>query len=484
MNPTTEAPFAYAPALESASAVSLRERYGLFIGGEWSAAEGDATFATIDPATEATLAHVARATAGDVDRAVRSARRGYEKYWRKLRPTERAKYVYRIARALTERAREFAVAETLDTGRPIRASRDFDVPQAAAHVFYHAGWADKLSWAVSGNDRVRPLGVVGAIVSADAPLVTAALKIAPALACGNTVVLKPAPETPLTALLLGDVCAEADLPPGVLTIVTGDDATGVALAEHADLDGLSFTGSTEAGKAIRRATAGSGMRLALELRGSSAIVVYDDAPLDHVVEGIVATALVGTGHGGCAGARVLVAESVAEELTARLRARLGTIRHGDPLDKNTDIGAIRSRERLDRIVAYVRGGLDEGATLASSPWTLPDRGWWHPASLFSDVAPSYGIAREPCTGPIFTIGTFRTPEEALERANNQPGGRAAGVWTSSGALALYTAQRLAYGVVWCNAFDRFDPSSPFGGRREAGFGRDGGSVGLRAYIHT
>ncbi len=477
-------PFAYAPSLESADNVAMRERYGLFIGGEWTAAEAGATVATIDPATETALAHAARASAGDVDRAVRAARRGYDKYWRKLRPPERAKYLFRIARALGERAREFAVIETLDVGRPIRQTRDFDVPQAAAHVFYHAGWADKLAWAVNGPDRARPLGVVGAIVSADFPLLTALWKVAPALACGNTVVLKPAPESPLSALLLAGLCADTELPPGVLNVVTGDDATGVALADHPDVDALAFAGSTATGKALRRATAGSSKRLGLDLSGKSAIIVYDDAPLDQAIEGIVAAAYVGAGHIGRGGARVLVQEAVLSEIVERLRARLVTLRHGNPLDKNTDVGAVRSRERLAKIAADVRGGLEDGATLVSAPWTPPEHGFWFPASFFSDVAPTYAIAREASAGPLLTIMTFRTPAEAIERANNLPDGLAAGIWTASGALALHTAQRLACGVVWCNTFNRFSPSAPFGGRRESGFGRDGGLAGLRGYFET
>jgi len=484
MTPPAGAPFAYAPSLESAAAVPLRERYGLFVGGAWTAAEGGASFATLDPATEATLAQVALGSAADVDRAVRAARRGYDKYWRKLRPAERAKYMYRIARALGERAREFAVAETLDVGKPIRVARDFDVPQAAAHVFYHAGWADKLAWAVGPNDRVRPLGVVGSIVSADFPLLTAAWKIAPALACGNTVVLKPAPDSPLSALLLAQLCADVDLPPGVLNVVTGDDATGRALAEHADVAALAFAGSIASGKALRHATAGTGKRLGLELGGKSAVIVYDDAPLDQAIEGIVAAAYSSGGHVGSAGSRVLVQESILGEIVERLRARLGTLRHGNPLDRNTDIGAIRSRERLAKIAAYVRAGVAEGATLVEAPWTPPERGFWFAASFFTNVHPTYGIAREASAGPLLTVMTFRTPDEAIERANNLPDGLAASVWTASGALALQTAQRLACGVVWCNTVNRFDPSSPFGGRRESGFGRDGGLAGLPAYIDT
>ncbi len=476
--------FAYCAALESTAAVALRDRYGLFVGGDWIAADDGASFATQNPATEETLADIARGREIDIDRAVRAARRGYEKYWRKLRPSERGKYIYRIARALSERAREFAVLETLDCGTPIRESRDFDIPLATAHFFYHAGWADKLAWAVRGPDRVRPLGVVGAIVPWNFPLLIAAWKIAPALACGNTIVLKPAQTTPLTALLLAQVCAEAELPPGVVNVVTGDGQTGAALVEHPDVDFLTFTGSGEVGKAIRRATAGSSKRLALELGGKSAIIVYDDAPLDGAVEGIVSAISSSAGRVCHAGSRLFVQESIAEEVVARLRARLGTLRHGDPLDRNTDIGALNSRAQRDRISALVQNGVDEGATVVCAEWTPPESGFWYPATFFTDVAPTYRIAREEIFGPVLCVLTFRTPDEAIERANNLPHGLAAAVWTGSGALALYTAQRLAAGVVWCNTFDRFDPSSPFGGYKESGFGREGGLAGLGAYLDT
>ncbi|MBD5604710.1 MAG: aldehyde dehydrogenase family protein [Candidatus Eremiobacteraeota bacterium] len=476
--------FDYAAAPESTASVALRERYGLFVGGAWVSATDDRSFATVNPATEETLAHVALASPADVDRAVRAARRGYDKYWRKLRGAERAKYVYRIARILSERAREFAVLETLDGGKPIRESRDFDVPQATAHFFYHAGWADKLAWAVDGPERTRPLGVVGAIVPWNFPLLIAAWKLAPALACGNTVVLKPAETTSLTALALADLCAEADLPPGVVNVVTGDGSTGAALVEHPDVDKISFTGSTDVGKSILRATAGTPKRVALELGGKSAFVVYDDAPLDQAIEGIVSAIYFNAGHVCSAGSRLLVQESVAEEVIERLRARLGTIRHGDPLDKNTDVGGINARAKRDRIVELVQSGIDEGATLVQHEWKAPERGYWYPASFFTGVRPTHRIAREEIFGPVLSIMTFRTPDEAIERANNLPYGLAAGVWTSSGALALYTAQRLAAGVVWCNSFNQFDPSSPFGGFKESGFGREGGVAGLRAYLET
>jgi aldehyde dehydrogenase (NAD+) len=472
----------YAPALEPAAAVELRRSYGLFIGGAWTAADGGATYGSETPATEETLALVARAAASDVERAVLAARRGYDKHWRKLKPAERSKYIFRFARILGERAREFAVLETLDSGKPIREARDFDVAQALATFFYHAGWADKLEWAVGPRDRVRPLGVVGAIVSWNIPLLAAAWKIAPALACGNTVVFKPAETTPLTALFLAQVGADAGLPPGVLNIVTGDAATGAALADHPDVDALSFTGSTDVGKALRRATAGSGKRLSLELGGKSALLLFEDAPLDQALESIVTAVYLNAGQLCSAGSRLLVQESIAAEVVERLRERLATLRHGDPLDKNTDIGAINSRRQRERIASLVASGSEEGAEYVAAPWTPPERGHWFPASFFTNVQPTYRIAREEICGPVLSIMTFRTADEAIERANNVPYGLAAGVWTSNGALALHVASRLRAGVVWCNSFNEFDPSSPFGGYKESGIGREGGIEGLKAYL--
>jgi aldehyde dehydrogenase (NAD+) len=474
--------FEYAPSLESTAGLEIRERYGLYIGGEWMPAGGSASFATIDPATEETLAQISYAGADDVDKAVRAARRGYEKYWRKLRPSERAKYIFRIARALSERCKEFALLETLDVGKPIREAREFDVPQAAGHFFYHAGWADKLAWAVRSPERARALGVVGAIVPSNFPLALAALKIAPALACGNTVVLKPSETTPLGALRLAEVCAEAEFPPGVVNVVTGDARTGAALAEHPDLDKLSFTGSTEVGKQIRRATAGTKTRVSLQLGGKSAVIVYDDAPLDQAIEGIVAAIFFNQGQVASAGSRLLVQEPIYEELVERLRARLETLRHGNPLDRNTDVGAIVSRRQRDRIAEFVRDGVEEGATLVQASVRLPERGFWFPASLFLNVQPSYRIAREEILGPVLSVMTFRTPDEAIEQANALPYGLSAGIWTSNGQLGLYTAQRVAAGTVWCNTFNQFDPSSPFGGYKESGAGREGGLAGLREYL--
>ncbi len=478
----TDAGFTYSPSLESTAAASLRERYGHFIGGNWVASASGRAFPTIDPATEAPLTEVALGEAEDVDRAVAAARRAYEKSWRKLRPSERAKYLYRLSRALTERSRELAVVETLDGGKPIRESRDFDLPQAAAHLFYHAGWADKLEWAVRAPERARPLGVVGAIVPWNFPLLLAIWKIAPALACGNTVVLKPAETTPLSALLLAQIAAEAELPPGVLNVVTGDAATGAALAEHADIDKLSFTGSTETGKAIRRALAGTGKRLSLALGGKAALIVYDDAPVEQSVEGIVNAIYFNRGHGCGAGARLLVQESIASELVAALAARIERLRLGNPLDRNTEIGPLDSRAHLDRLRSLVASGVEEGATLVQQSASLPERGFFFPASFFTDVEPSYRIAREELCGPVLCVMTFRTPDEAIERANNVPYGASAGVWTGDPALGLFTAQRLAAGVVWGNTFNRFDPSSPFGGYKESGIGREGGLAGLREYL--
>ncbi len=473
---------AYAPALESASAVTLRRAYGLFIGGAWTAAEGGATYESENPSTQEPLALIARGGASDVDRAVHAARRAYEKQWRKLRPAERAKYIYRFARILGERAREFGILETLDCGKPIRETRDFDVPQAVASFFYHAGWADKLEWAAGPHDRLRPLGVVGAIVPSTLPLLAAAWKIAPALACGNTVVLIPSQTSPLTALLLAQVGADAGLPPGVLNIVTGDAATVAALAEHPGIDRLSFTGSTEAGKALRRSSAGTANRLSLALGGNSALLLFEDAPLDQALESVMTAAYFNAGRMYWGGSRLLVQESIAAEVGERLRERIARLRHGDPLDKNTDVGALGSRPEREALAALIASGIEDGAEYVAAPWTPPERGYWLPASFFSNVQPTYRIAREETLGPVLSLMTFRTADEALERANNVPYGLAAGVWTSNGALALHVAARLRVGVVWCNAFNEFDPSAPFGGYKESGFGREGGLAGLKTYL--
>ncbi len=471
----------YAPAPETTKP-QIRERYGLFVAGDWVAPQSERYFDTIDPSNESVLAKVAYAGAADVDRAVRSARKAYEKYWSKMKPAERAKYVFRIARAITERSRELAVLETMNGGKPIKESRDFDIPTSAAHFFYYAGWADKLEWAMRAGREARPIGVCGQIVPWNFPLLMAAWKIAPALACGNTVVLKPAETTPLTALALAQIVQEADLPPGTVNVLTGDGATGAALVEHPDTDKIAFTGSTEVGKAIRRAIAGTKKRLTLELGGKAAHIVFDDAPMDQAVEGIVNGIYFNQGHVCCAGSRLLVQESVHDEIVVRLTERLQTLRLGDPLDKNTDIGAVNSKAQLDKIRELVRSGIDQGATLVQQSCALPERGYYFPASFFTGVQQSHRIAREEIFGPVLSILTFRTPDEAIEKANNTPYGLSAGIWTDKGSKNMYVAERMRAGVVWCNTFNLFDPSSPFGGYRESGFGREGGVHGLREYL--
>ena len=473
--------FEYAPAPETVKA-PIREQYGLFIDGKWTAPRGGQYFETVNPATEETLARVAQASDEDVDRAVRAARKAYDKYWRKMRPADRAKYIYRIARAITERSRELAVLETMDGGKPIKESRDFDIPLSAAHFFYYAGWADKLEWAMRAGEEPKPIGVAGQIVPWNFPLLMAAWKIAPALACGNTIVLKPAETTSLTALALAQIAAEADLPPGVLNVITGDGTTGAALVGHPDVDKIAFTGSTEVGKAIARSTAGTAKRLTLELGGKAAHIVFADAPMDQAIEGIVNGIYFNQGHVCCAGSRLLVEESVHEQIVVRLTDRIQTLRLGDPLDKNTDVGAINSKMQLDKIKELVGSGIDEGAVLVQQACELPEKGYFFPASFFTNVQQSHRIAREEIFGPVLSILTFRTPEEAVEKANNTPYGLSAGIWTDKGSKNMYIAQYLRAGVVWCNTFNQFDPSSPFGGFRESGFGREGGVHGLREYL--
>jgi len=471
---------AYAPSLET-TPIRLAPRYDHFIGGTWQPSSAGGTFSTVNPATGETLTEVASGTPEDISRAVAAARRAYG-VWKALRPAERAKYVYRIARAITERSRELAVLETMDGGKPIKESRDFDVVQAAAHFFYYAGWADKLRYAIAGSPAVEPLGVVGAIVPWNFPLLMAAWKIAPAIAAGNTIVLKPAETTPLTALLLAEICAEAELPPGVVNIVTGDGVTGAALVAHPDIDKIAFTGSTEVGKIIQRTLAGRRTPRTLELGGKAANIVFADAPLDQAIEGVVNGIYFNQGHVCCAGSRLLVAESIHDDVVERLTARIETLRLGDPLDKNTDIGAINSAAQHAKIDELVRSGVAEGAVLHQQSCALPERGWFFPASFFTGVSPSHRIAREEIFGPVLSIMTFRTADEAIEKANNTPYGLSAGVWTDKGAKSMYVAQRLQAGVVWCSTFNQFDPSSPFGGYRESGFGREGGVAGLRPYL--
>ncbi|HSJ74304.1 MAG TPA: aldehyde dehydrogenase family protein, partial [Miltoncostaeaceae bacterium] len=454
---------------------------GLFVGGEWVEPRSGEHATSVAPRDEEPLAEVAYAGPEDVDLAVRAARDAFANGWSDLAPSERAKYLFRIARLLQERSREFAVLESLDGGKPIRESRDIDLPLVAAHVFYHAGWADKLEYAVPGASA-RPLGVVGQIIPWSFPLLMAAWKIAPALACGNTVVLKPAETTPLTALLLAELIQEAELPPGVVNVVTGAGATGAALAAHPGVDKVAFTGSTEVGKAIRRALAGTGTRLTLELGGKGAHLVFDDAALDQAVEGIVHGIFVNQRHVCCAGSRLLAQEGVAGELLDRLRRRVELLRVGDPLDKNTDVGAINSSAQLERIRGYVEGAAAEGCRIDQPDQPLPERGFFFPPTIVSGVGGSEAIAREEVFGPVLTVQTFRTEAEAVAKANATRYGLAAGVWTEKGSRILWVSQRLRAGVVWANTFSRFDPASPFGGVRESGFGREGGRQGLSEYL--
>jgi aldehyde dehydrogenase (NAD+) len=472
--------FEYAPAPESRDLANLKPVYRPFIGGEFVDGAGE-PLKTVNPATEEVLAEVGTATQSDVDDAVRAARTAYERTWGRMPGAERAKYLFRIARLIQERSRELAVLETLDNGKPIKESRDADVPTAAAHFFYHAGWADKLDYAGYGPDP-RPLGVAGQIIPWNFPLLMLAWKIAPALATGNTVVLKPAETTPLTALVFGEICQQAGLPAGVVNIVPGAGDTGAQLVEHPGIDKIAFTGSTEVGKQIQRAVAGTRKRLTLELGGKAANVVFDDAPLDQAVEGIVNGIFFNQGHVCCAGSRLLAQESVAEELLEKLRHRVSTLRMGDPLDKNTDIGAINSAEQLHKIRELVDSGDADGAQRWTSPCPVPERGFFFAPTVFSDVHQSMRIAREEIFGPVLSVLTFRTPDEAVAKANNTPYGLSAGIWTEKGSRILWMADKLRAGVVWANTFNRFDPTAAFGGYQESGFGREGGRTGLEAYL--
>jgi aldehyde dehydrogenase (NAD+) len=467
----------YAPAPESTDIVKLQDRYGLYVGGEWVPAKEH--FTTIAPRDESPLAEVGQASGADVETAVAAARDAF-KSWSRLRGSERSKYLFRIARILAERSREFAVLESLNGGKPIKESRDVDLPLASAHFFYYAGWADKLEYAFP-NRRPKPLGVCGQIIPWNFPLLMLSWKIAPALAAGNTVVLKPAETTPLTALLFCDVLRQAELPPGVVNIVTGDGSTGAALVD-AELDKIAFTGSTEVGKAIQRRLAGRGTKLTLELGGKAANIVFDDAALDQAVEGIVNGIYFNQGHVCCAGSRLFVQESIYEPVIEKLKKRMATLRVGDPLDKNTDVGAINSREQLNRIEELVEAGKEEGAEIYQPPCQLPEQGYWFAPTVFTNVAQSYRIAQEEIFGPVLSVLTFRTPDEAVEKANNTPYGLSAGVWTEKGSRILWMAERLRAGVVWANTFNRFDPTSPFGGYKESGFGREGGLHGLEPYL--
>ncbi|WP_030161930.1 aldehyde dehydrogenase family protein [Glycomyces sp. NRRL B-16210] len=471
--------FEYAPAPESVRP-QIKEHYGLFVDGEFADAADGSVFKSVDPSTEEVLFTVAEAGEADVANAVAAARRAHETVWGPMSGAERGKYLFRIARLLQEKAREFAVAESLDNGKPIKETRDFDVPTAAQHFFYHAGWADKLEYAGLGPDP-KSLGVVGQVIPWNFPLLMLAWKIAPALACGNTVVLKPAETTPLTALLFAELCQEADLPAGVVNILPGAGATGAALVDAA-VDKIAFTGSTAVGRAIAKAVAGSKKKVTLELGGKAANIVFDDAAIDQAVEGIVNGIFFNQGHVCCAGSRLLVQESVADDVLERLKARVSTLRVGDPLDKNTDIGAINSAEQLERITALTETGGAEGAEVWQPACDLPERGFWFRPTVFTGVQQSMRIAREEIFGPVLSVLTFRTPDEAIAKANNTPYGLSAGVWTEKGSKILWAAERLRAGVVWANTFNQFDAASPFGGLKESGYGREGGRQGLEAYL--
>jgi aldehyde dehydrogenase (NAD+) len=453
-------------------------RFGHFIGGAFVKPAGGAYFDSMEPATGALLAKAAQGGAADVDAAVAAARKAQAAWW-KIGGQARARHLYALARMIQRHGRLFAVLEALDNGKPIRETRDIDVPLAARHFYHHAGWAQLQERELSDQ---LPVGVVGQIIPWNFPLLMLAWKIAPALACGNTVVLKPAETTPLTALLFCDVLRQVELPPGVVNIVTGDGSTGAAIVDHEGVDKVAFTGSTEVGKAIQRQLAGSGKKLTLELGGKAANVIFDDAALDQAVEGIVNGIYFNQGHVCCAGSRLLVQESIYEPLIAKLKRRLQTLRVGEPLDKNTDVGAINSRMQLDKITELVAAGKEEGADIYQPPCRLPEKGYWFVPTVFTNVAQSYRIAQEEIFGPVLSVLTFRTPDEAVEKANNTMYGLSAGVWTEKGSRILWMAERLRAGVVWANTYNRFDPSSPFGGYKESGFGREGGRHGLEPYL--
>jgi len=482
----------YAPAPESRAAATINPRYDLFINGKFEKPSGKKSarsngrsngyFDTINPATEEKLSEIAEASTADVDKAVKAARNAYENTWRKMPPKERSKYIFRIARMVQERSRELAIIETLDGGKPIRESRDFDIPVVANHFFYYAGWADKLEYAFP-NRNAQPLGVAGQIIPWNFPLMMAAWKIAPAIATGNTVVLKPAETTSLTALKLAEIIQEADLPPGVVNIITGAGDTGAALVNHPNVNKIAFTGSTQVGKLIQKAIAGTGKKATLELGGKAANIIFDDAPIDQAVEGIINGIFFNQGHVCCAGSRLYVQESVFKEVVRKLKDRLETLIVGDPMDKNTDIGAINSQQQLDQINKYLKIGQKEGAEMYQSSCSLPAKGFFCRPTIFTNVAQSNRISQEEIFGPVLAIQSFRTDDEVIEKANNTPYGLSAGVWTDKGSKIFNMTQKLRAGVVWANTFNQFDPTSPFGGYKESGYGREGGLHGLMAYVN-
>ncbi len=473
--------WSYAPAPESADHIQLKSQYELFINGKFVVPSSGKYFDTINPATEKKIAHVADANAADVDKAVKAARNAYDKSWSKMPAAERGKYLFRIARILQEKAREIAIIESIDGGKPIRESRDIDIPLAAAHFFYYAGWADKMDYAFPGR-TVKPLGVAGQIIPWNFPLLMAAWKIAPALAAGNTVVLKPAETTPLTALKLAEIFQEADLPPGVVNIITGAGATGAAIVNHPGIDKIAFTGSTDVGKIIQKALAGTDKKYTLELGGKAANIIFEDAAIDQAVEGIVNGIFFNQGHVCCAGSRLFVQENIADLVLRKLKDRIETLIVGDPLDKNTDIGAINSKEQLNKIKSLVKAGINEGGECWQSSCTIPSKGFWYRPTLFTKVAQSSSIVQKEIFGPVLAIQTFRTVEEVIEKANNTPFGLSGGIWTDKGSKIFKVSSKLRAGVIWANTYNKFDPTSPFGGYKESGMGREGGLHGLQPYI--
>lgn len=470
----------YSPAPESTAIVDFADHYGLFINGSFQPGSGG-EFATVSPSTEEVLSHLSRASESDVDAAVGAARTALAKTWSRMPGRERAKYLYRIARIVQERSRELAVAETLDNGKPIKETRDVDIPLVAAWFFYYAGWADKLDYA-TGTDNPQPWGVVGQVIPWNFPLMMLAWKVAPALAAGNTVVLKPAETTSLTAMMFAEICQQAQLPAGVVNIITGEGDTGRALVNHPGIDKVAFTGSTAVGREIARSVAGRSTAVTLELGGKGANIVFEDAALDEAIEGIIAGIFFNQGHVCCAGSRLLVQESIHDELVGRLTRRIDTLRLGDPLDKNTDIGAINSRAQLETITQLSQSGVEQGAIQWQSSCALPERGFWFPPTVFTGVATSHRIAQDEIFGPVLSVLTFRTPDEAVAKANNTPYGLSAGVWTEKASRMLAIVDKLRAGVVWANTFNKFDPTSPFGGYQESGYGREGGVPGLLAYL--
>ena len=470
----------YAPAPEAYDYIKIPPRHELFIGGKCVVPHSGKYFASLNPATEEKLTEIALADETDVDKAVKAARRAYENVWSKMPGRERGKYLYRIARIIQEKSRELAVLETMDGGKPIKESRDVDLPLVAAHFFYHAGWADKLNYAFPGR-HPRPLGVAGKIIPWNFPLLMAAWKIAPAIACGNTVVIKPSKTTSLTLLRLAQIFQEAEFPEGVVNVVTGVGDTGTAIVKHPDVNKIAFTGSTEVGKQLAQMIVGTGKRITLELGGKAANIIFEDAPIDQAIEGIIAGIYFNMGHVCCAGSRLLVQESIFPTVVHKLRDRIQTLRIGNPLDKNTDIGAINNKPQLEKIRELVQSGEDEGAEVVQTRCTLPERGYWYPPTFLTGVTASHRVAQEEIFGPVLAVMTFRTPEEAVERANNTPYGLSAGVWTDKGSKIFKIVNKLRAGVVWANTFNKFDPTSPFGGYKESGFGREGGLHGLAAY---